>query len=214
MPMDHWNNQVWELTFADPLMILGPKRNLLSLSVEMQNPNTANMQYKNVLFYKGEFLDYNGNLSDGGGSYSTEDAGDKTLHFWSVCTADAGKVYVGIIDYAREGGGILEVGLEADYPNFATFQEQLRRAKSQCSDTGMVTRYVSTQGDAIAYDHGSATVNGEPFALKHYATYEGPLAKSGWDEGVMEFSINNSSLRLDARDLNHPRRTASVSNQQ
>ncbi|MEZ6151683.1 MAG: hypothetical protein R3C09_16360 [Pirellulaceae bacterium] len=212
-PIDHWNNQVWELTFADPLKILGPKRNLLSLSAEKQNPSTANMQFKNVLFYKGKFLDYNGNLSDGGGSYSTEDAGEKTLHFWSVSTADAGKVYVGIIDYAREGGGILEVGMEADYPSFATFQEQLRRAKSQCIDTGLVTRYVSTHGDAIAYDHGQATVNGEPFALAQYATYEGPWAKSGWDEGVMEFSINNSTLRLDARDLDHPRRAVSACGQ-
>lgn len=212
-PVDHWNNQVWELTFADPLKILGPKRNLLSLSAERQNPNTANMQFKNVLFYKGEFLDYNGNLSDGGGSYSTQDAGDKTLHFWSVSTADAGKVYVGIIDYAREGGGILEVGLEDDYPSFAAFQEQLRRADSQCTDTGLVTRYVSTKGDAIAYDHGDATVNGVPFALKQYATYDSPFAKSGWDEGVMEFSIHNNSLRLDARDLDHPQRMVSAHGQ-
>ena len=208
-PVDHWNNQIWELTFADPLKILGPKRNLLSLNVERQNPNTANMQFKNVLFYKGEFLDYNSNLSDNGGSYSTEPAGDKALHFWSVSTADAGRVYVGIIDYARAGGGILEVGLEADYPSFTAFQELLRRADSQCSQTGLVTRYVSTKGDAIEYDHGNATVNGKPFALKDYATYEGPLAKSGWAEGVMEFSINSQSLRLDARDLEHPRRTVS-----
>lgn len=211
-PLDHWNNQVWELTFADPLKILGPKRNLLSMSVERQNPNTANMQFKNVLFYKGEFLDYNSNLSDDGGSYSSEEAGDKTLHFWSVSTAD-GKVYVGITDYVREGGGILEVGLEADYSSFAAFQEQLRRADSQCSLTGLVTRYVSTKGDAIEYDHGKSTVNGEPFALQDYATYESPFATSSWDEGMVEFSINNHSLRLDARDLEHPQRTVSARGQ-
>ena len=202
-PVDHWNNQVWELTFADPWKILGPKRHLGSMSVERENFNTANMQYKNVLFYKGEFLDYNGNLSDDGGSYSTETSGDKWLHFWSVVTDD-GTVYIGIIDYPRAGGGILEVGLEGDYPSFAAFQARIRGAKSHCVDTGLVTRYVSTKGDVITYDHGTATVNGAPFALKDYATCDSPFAKSRWDEGVMEFSINGKSLLLDARELAHP----------
>ena len=210
-PVDHWNNQVWELTFADPLKILGPKRHLGSMNVEKENSNTANMQYRDVLFYKGEFLDYNGNLPDAGGSCSTETVGDKSLHFWSVPTDD-GQVYIGLVDYPRAGGGILEVGLEADYPSFVAFQERIRGATSHCDDTGLVTRYVSTKGDAITYDHGIAAVNGTPFALKDYATYESPFVKSRWDEGVMEFSINGKSLYLDARDLAHPIRRESVVN--
>lgn len=210
-PVDHWNNQVWELTFADPMKILGPKRHLGSMNVEQENPNTANMQYGNVLFYKGEFLDYNGNLTDDGGSCSTETAGDKSLHFWSVATHN-GQVYIGITDYPRAGGGILEVGLEGDYPGFAAFQKRVRDARSHCESTGLVTRYVSTKGDSITYDHGTATVNGALFALKDHATYDSPFAKSRWDEGVMEFSINGKSLYLDARDLAHPIRRESVVN--
>ena len=39
---------------------------------------------------------------------------------------------------------------------------------------------------------GKATVNGTPpFALQDYATCDSSLAKSRWDEGVMEFSINS-----------------------
>jgi hypothetical protein len=145
-----------------------------------------------------------------GGSYSTETADDKSLHFWSVPTDD-GPVYIGIIDYPREGGGILEVGLEADYPpGFTAFRERIRDAMSHCKDGGLVTRYVSTKGGAIACDRGKATVNGAPFGLKHYPAIESPFARSRWDQGVMEFSINGKLLLLDARDLARPIRREQV----
>jgi len=47
------------------------------MKVEKENATTANMQYVNVLFCKGEFLDYNDNLADNGGSYSVETMRDK-----------------------------------------------------------------------------------------------------------------------------------------
>jgi len=146
-----------------------------------------------------------------GGAYSTEVAGEKTLHFWSVPIADGGSVFIGVIDYTEAGGGILEVGMSADFPDFDAFCDQIRSAESDCSDTGLVTRDISTSGDSIQYDRGTATVNARPFDLKEYATYECPLAKSIWDEGIMEFSVNGQSLRLDARDLNHPRREIEMS---
>ncbi|TWU31828.1 hypothetical protein Poly41_60630 [Novipirellula artificiosorum] len=60
--------------------------------------------------------------------------------------------------------------------------------------------------NTIARGHVKATVNSVPFALNRYATYESPLAKSRWDEGVTEFSIDDMTLRLDARDQDrlHP----------
>ena len=81
---DFVNTQVWELTFADPHKILGPKRNLSVSTGEANNlteinANTANMQYKNVLFYKGQFLDYNHNLQARGGTY-TNMAGALPIH--------------------------------------------------------------------------------------------------------------------------------------
>lgn len=101
-PHDFVNTQVWELTFADPLKILGPKRRLdvstgANPIAEKRNPNTANMQYKNVLFYKGDFLDYNGNLADGG-AYRKEASGDRVYHFWQIATPD-GPVFVAAIDF-------------------------------------------------------------------------------------------------------------------
>ena len=207
---DHWNNQVWELTFAHPQQILGPRRNLSNMSVERHNPNTANMQFRNVLFYKGQVLDYNDNLSQGNGSFSTQSIDDKTLSFWRVATGD-GDVYAATTHYPDQQAGVLEVGLESDYDSFEHFQKAIRSADSFCENTGLVTRYTSTMGDVINYHHGQATVNGKPFALEDYPTYESPFANAAWDEAVMEFSINRRLLRLDARDLERPIRLETAS---
>lgn len=201
--IDHWNNQVWELTFAHPRQILGPHRNLSSMSEETSNPNTANMQYKNVLFYKGRISDYNQNLPMGGGSFLTQSIDGKELSFWRVVTRD-GDVYAASINYTDQQAGILEVGQESDYASFEHFQKAILAAESHCEDTGLVTRYTSTLGDVITYDHGQATVNGKPFALDDYPTYESRFAESAWDEAVMEFMINRRLLRLDARNLEQP----------
>lgn len=201
--VDHWNNQVWELTFAHPRQILGPQRDLSSMSVEKENPNTANMQYKSVLFYKGLVLDYNNNLAEGDGSFTTRTIDGKTLSFWCVATKDS-EVYIATTHYADEQAGILEIGSESDYESFQQFQTAITSAASHCEDTGLMTRYTSTLGDVIAYDHGKATVNGKPFALSGYETYESRFANSQWGEAVMEFSINGRRLRLDAKNSEQP----------
>lgn len=208
--IDHWNNQVWELTFAHAQQILGPERNLTDMSVEKENSNTANMQYKNVLFYKGRVADYNENLTEGGGAFSTESIDERNLSFWRVVTSD-GEVYVATTHFADRQAGILEVGRESDYDSFQHFQAAIRNTDSHCEDTGLVTRYVSTQGDVITYDHGKANVNGKPFALEGYPTYQSPLANAAWDDAVMEFSINHRLLRLDARNLEQPIRLETAS---
>lgn len=108
LTQDFKNTQVWELTFTDPMKILGPKRELRISTgekkniVEEKNPNTANMQYRNVLFFKGEFMDYNANLATGGGSYTSESMGDRVFHFWNIHTRDKA-VYIGIIYYPAAG---------------------------------------------------------------------------------------------------------------
>lgn len=206
--IDHWNNQVWELTFAHPRQILGPKRNLVNMNAEKTNSNTATMQYKNVLFYAGHTLDYNNNLAENGGSFSTQTTDEKTLSFWRVVTGDD-DVYVATTHYTDAQAGILEIGLKPDYESFGQFQTAIRSAPSYCKDTGLITRYTSTLGDIIAYDHGKATVNGKPFELDGYPTYESQFAKSAWGEAVMTFSIGGRQLRLDARSLVQPIRQES-----
>lgn len=42
------------------------------------------MQYKNVLFYKGDFLDFSSNLAADGGEYVRRRLGNKVLHFWKI----------------------------------------------------------------------------------------------------------------------------------
>jgi hypothetical protein len=68
-----------------------------------------NMQYKNVLFYKGQFMDYNGNLNTGGGDYSKKIAGDREFHFWLAKTP-GNAVYVGVTHFPSAKAGIVEVG--------------------------------------------------------------------------------------------------------
>jgi len=172
---DFKNTQVWELTFSDPMKILGPRRELHSFTgsrnansiIEANNPNTANMQYKNVLFFKGEFLDYNDNLTEGGGESLRDKKGKREFHFWSIPTPDE-TVFVGITDYPQEKGGILEVGTKNQHGEFVEFQQKITNASSRCRDTGLHTSYVSTQGDRIEYDHGKAKVNGKPWPIDGY----------------------------------------------
>lgn len=169
-PPDYVNTQVWELTFSDPTKKLGPMRNLNVQTgyeniAETENPNTANMQYKNVLFYKGIFLDYNHNLHVGDGSYARDRVGDKVLHFWRVAT-DEGDVYIGVTNYPEAKAGIIEVVRSQDYESYDSFKTAVRNAPSSCQDTGKKTSYTSAKGDEIRYNNstgepgdGSATVN-------------------------------------------------------
>lgn len=197
------------MTFTDPLKILGPKRELgVSTGekkevVEERNPNTANMQYRNVLFYKGECMDYNRNLSLSGGTYLTESIGQRAFHFWRVQTSQ-GAVYVGITHFPSAKAGILEVRLGDDYPAFDAFMEDVKDNHSACRKTGLQTEYVSTDSDRIAYDGGKATTNGKDWPLHGYELHESPYINSNRGSGVIEITKGNRSLNLDFRDKNKP----------
>lgn len=210
LTQDFKNTQVWELTFTDPLKILGPKRELRVTTgeknrefVEERNPNTANMQYKNVLFYKGTFMDYNQNLAAGGGGRATERQGEREFHFWHVATAD-GPVYVAVTDYPTAGGGIVEVGTEAQHDSFEAFKRDIKDNPSTCRDTGSSTTYTSCQGDRVTYDHGQATVNGKVWSLDGYELYASPYVNSADGSGLIEIIMGKRSLRLDFRDPHRP----------
>jgi hypothetical protein len=207
---DFKNTQVWELTFSDPTKILGPKRDLRVSTgekkevVEPDNPNTANMQYRNVLFYKGELLDYNDNLADGSGDYTTRSRGDRRLHFWRVPTPD-GAVYVAATHYPSAGGGILEVSTEERHPSYEAFQQDVEDTPSACRETGLFTSYTSSSGDRIVYDHGKATVNGKPWPLEGYELYESPYLNSKLASGVIRIGNGRlGTLTLDFRDRENP----------
>jgi len=208
-PADYVNTQVWELTFSDPMKILGPKRRLdVSTSgkaprSESDNPNTANMQYRNVLFYKGEFMDYNGNLSSSGGAYHTKSAESKAFHFWHVQTPE-GPVFVGATHFPSARAGILEIRLGDDYPTFKAFTEDIEDNFSICQDTGLQTTYLSTVGDRIQYEHGKATVNGKDWPLHDYKLYESPYIQSDLGSGVIEITQGTKSLNLDFRNKDKP----------
>ena len=205
---DFKNTQVWELTFADPRKILGPKRDLrvgtgeTRKFVEERNPNTANMQYKNVLFYKGEFLDYNGNLASGGGQYVTRKQADRECHFWRIPARS--DVYVGLIHFPSAGGGIVEVGTGAESDDFASFCEEILDRPAECRDAGLYTRYVNRQGDVILYDKGKATVNGRSWPIHGYPSYESPCMKAEWGSGVIDMAIGGHALHLDFRNVRKP----------
>jgi len=215
-PPDFVNTQVWELTFSDPMKKFGPMRNLNVLTggyeniAESDNPNTANMQYKNVLFYKGDFLDYNRNLHENGGIHSRERVGDKALNFWCVRTNE-GDVYIGLTNYPKERAGIIEVGCAEDYESYDAFREAIRKAPASCKDTGKETSYTSTKGDEISYMNptgdpgdGSATVNGAEFPLHGYKHYDSPWITSKRGTGVMKIEKDGASLMLDFRDRENP----------
>jgi len=208
---DWVNTQVWELTFADPLKILGPKRNLSVSTGEANNlteinANTANMQYKNVLFYKGEFLDYNHNLQARGGTYTKETHGNKELHFWRIPTS-AGDVYVGITRFPAAGAGILEVVRERDTGSFMAFQKAVQSAHSACKDGGRETHYVSTKGDTIIYTNRTAEpnrgivtvnpgcgVNGKDWPLHRYPLYDSPYIRSEYQSGIIRICKGPKTL--------------------
>lgn len=209
-PADYVNTQVWELSFADPMQILGPQRRLDVAThgktpvTEPNNPNTANMQYRNVLFYKGAVMDYNNNLTKGGGAYTEETHGERLFRYWQVTTPQ-GFVYIGVTHFLEADAGILEVGTEENHGDFITFQHDIKDNKSYCRDTGLETTYVSTRGDRITYSHGQATVNGKPWPLHAYALYDSPYVTSVHDSGLI--TIGNKrigTLTLDFRDPNTP----------
>ena len=214
---DFKNTQVWELTFSDPMKILGPKRSLAVSTgekkevVEPENPNTANMQYKNVLFYKGQFMDYNSNLMAGGGDSSTEVAGDREFYFWLVKTP-AGTVYVGITHFPSTEGGILEVCTAEEYSDYDAFKRDIMDNVSSCRDTGLYTSYTSCKSDTIVYDHGKATVNGKNWPLHGYELYECPYVNSAYASGVITIGNNQiGTLILDFRDPDKPMRIMKAS---
>ena len=217
-PPDFVNTQVWELTFSDPMKKLGPMRNLNVLTggyeniAEADNSNTANMQYKNVLFFKGNFMDYNRNLHENGGSYSRDRAGDKALHFWRIAT-DAGDVYVAIAYYPNAGAGVLEVGCAGDYESYDGFKTAAKNAPCVCKDEGKETEYTSTAGDEICYTNpsgeareGSAVVNGAAFPLHGYKYYDSPWITSEKESGLVKMEKDGASLVLDFRSRDNPAR--------
>jgi hypothetical protein len=217
LTQDFKNTQVWELTFADPMKILGPKRELRVSTgekkelVEERNSNTANMQYKNVLFYKGAFMDYNDNLTAEESGYALERQKEREFHFWHVPTAD-GPVYIGIAHYAKSGGGILEVGTAAQHVSFEAFKRDIEDNPSVCRDTGLLTKYTSCQGDRITYDHGRASVNGKPWPLDGYELYESPFINSVHGSGVIQIGNDGiGSVTLDFRDPGNPTRIVRAS---
>jgi hypothetical protein len=210
---DFKNTQVWELTFSDPMKILGPKRSLAVGTgekrefVEPENPNTANMQYKNVLFYKGQLMDYNGNLSAGGGDCSGEITGDREFRFWLIPTPEDA-VYVGVTHYPSAEAGIVEVATAKEYSDYEAFKRDVRDNPGTCRDTGLYTSYTSCKGDKIVYDHGKATVNAKNWPLHGYKLYECPYVNSVHASGVI--AVGNKqigTLILDFRDPKNPLRT-------
>ena len=214
---DFKNTQVWELAFSDPMKILGPKRSLAVGTgekkeiIEPENPNTANMQYKNVLFYKGQFMDYNGNLIAEGGDYSTDVAGNREFHFWLVETS-ADTVYVGVTHFPSAGAGIVEVCTTRKHPSYGAFRRDVKDNVSSCRDTGLYTSYTSCRGDSIVYDHGKATVNGKDWPLHGYELYECPYVNSKRASGVITMGNKQiGTLVLDFRDSDNPMRTAKAS---
>jgi hypothetical protein len=192
-------NQVWEFTTDDPKKILGAYKKIMK---NPDSPHTANMQHKNVLFFAGDFLDYNKNL----GHHETEKRGEKALHFYRVSTW-AGDAYVGITHYPDANGGILEVRPGKDFASWNAFKDAIRRAPSSCADWGKRTAYTSTTGDAIRYDNSAATVNGKAFPVKDYPRYAGTYMDSPWNSGVTRITFKNRSVTLDYRDPDNPVRT-------
>jgi hypothetical protein len=194
------------------MKILGPRRSLAISTgekkevVEPKNPNTANMQYKNVLFYKGQFMDYNSNLMAGGGNYSTEVAGDREFYFWLVKTpSDA--VHIGVTHFPSAEAGILEIGMAKEYSNYQSFKRDIMDNISSCRDTGLYTSYTSCKGDKIIYDRGKATVNGKNWPLHGYELYECPYVNSAHASGVIRIGNERiGSLALDFRDPEKPMR--------
>jgi hypothetical protein len=201
------------LTFTDPLKILGPKRELgvstgeKKKVVEERNPNTANMQYKNVLFYKGRFMDYNDNLSNRGGDYSEEAAGDREFCFWLVRTSET-DVYIGVTHYPSAEAGIVEISTEKEHPGYEEFKQDIRDNHSTCHDTGLYTSYTSCTGDKIIYNHGKATVNGKAWPLSDYDLYECPYVNSAHASGVIVIGNERlGTVTLDFRDPDKPVRS-------
>ena len=222
---DYVNTQVWELTFSDPRKILGPKRDLristgdINNKVEINNINTVHMQYKNVLLFRGDFMDYNLNLHEGGAHHAENVIRNrKSYHFWAVNTTE-GLIYVGIthfLDFSNGKNGILEVCPAHEFDSFEDFQKAIKHTSSKCEGKGNLISYVSTRGDTITYQNptgrpgaGQAVVNGSEFSLHGYDLYDSPFMKSAHGSGLISVTFQNKSLLLDFRDRHHPLREES-----
>ena len=188
-----WSNvQVWEVSFSDAKKILGAKKKLTDFKGSEDLPHKPNMQYKNVLFFSGDWADYNNNL----GLHERETSGSKTYHFYRVTTSE-GNVYIGIIDYISANAGILEVGEARDYSSWSDFKNKIKATASTLSDGGKKTTYTSTKGDVISYNYGSATVNGNSFQLTNYPAYSSPYMNSEWGSRVLTIEYGGKKLKLD-----------------
>jgi len=218
---DWVNSQVWELTFANPHKILGPKRKLHVSTGEANNlteinHNTGNMQYKNVLFYKGAFMDYNDNLAANGGEYVREKSPKLEYHFWRISTP-AEVVFVGIIHFPLAKAGILEVARESDFDDFRAFQKAVKGSESACKDGGKEASYTSTKGETIIYTNttgqpnmGEAVVNGKKWSLHEYPLYESRYIRSKYQSGIISIFNGARTLALDFRNPSNPVRTESM----
>jgi len=189
--------------------ILGPKRRLDVTTggqnpvFEEHSPNTANMQYKNVLFHKGEFMDYSNNLTSGGGQYLKQEQGDRTYHFWRIASP-CGDVYVAAAHFAGAEAGGIEVGTDAEHRDCTAFRNDVSDNRAECRDMGLYTRYVACGDDQIIYDHGEVTVNGKPWPLHGYPLYESPYMDAAWGKGVIDVRIAGYRLHLDFRNADRP----------
>jgi len=218
---DWVNTQTWELTFADPYKILGPKRQLDVSTGEVNNlteinANTANMQYQNVLFYKGEFMDYNRNLTTDGGEYIREKTPKLEYHFWRISTP-AEVVFVGIIHFPLAKAGILEVARENEFDDFLAFQKAIKGTRTTLKDTGKETSYKSTKGDMIIYTNttgqmnkGEAVVNGDKWLLHEYPLYDSPYIRSEYQSSIIRICKRSRTLVLDFRNSGKPVRMESM----
>ncbi|MBN1673416.1 MAG: hypothetical protein JXR37_20390 [Kiritimatiellae bacterium] len=215
-PKDWVNTQVWELTFSHPTKKLGPKRDLTVgvggpvPRLERDNPNTANMQYGNVLFYKGEIMDYNGNLAADGGTHACESGSGRAFEFWRVAVPE-GDVYVGRTHFPAAAAGILEVGMASEYAGFQAFVDAVKGARASCQDTGKHTSYTSTKGDLIRYANpsgrpgeGHATLNGRPLALHDYPHYDSPWMRAERETGVIWVNKDGAAVLLDFSNRSKP----------
>ncbi|MEX2381936.1 MAG: PA14 domain-containing protein [Opitutales bacterium] len=187
------NLHPWELAFSDPEKVLGVWRNLTDVN-DFQNTNTAFMQVRGVLLFRGRWLDYNGNLGD----VIEETAGDRKLYFYSI-ESGGSLVYVAVIYYPDQDAGILELCLPEE-TGMDAFMDIIRGAGGSCDMGRRYLTHTSLNGDRIVYDNGRATVNDRDFALEKYPLCESPFVNSKWDSGIIRISHGREELCLDFND--------------
>jgi hypothetical protein len=188
------NLHPWELSFADPLKVLGVWRDLTTVS-ENNHANTALMQYRGVLFFQGSWLDYNGNL----GQPAVEIGDQRKISYYNIPTGES-CVYAAIIEYVDQAAGILEVCLPEEVNDWEHFRAKLRSATGSCDMNHRSISHTNINGDVIAFQNGQATVNGRPFSLESYPLCESPSVNSDWDSGLIQIRHHDKDLLLDFRD--------------